>query len=91
MHELSIALNIVEGVAEEAERHGGGAVSVVYLRLGRVSGVVADALLFSYGIACEGTTLEGSELRIEEVEGDEMLITAFERQVCDCDETECDS
>ncbi|MEO8378621.1 MAG: hydrogenase maturation nickel metallochaperone HypA [Acidobacteriota bacterium] len=79
MHELSIALSIVEGVTEEAGQHGGVVVvKAVHLRLGRLSGVVGEALLFSYGLACEGTVLQGSELRIEEVEGNEMLIVAME-------------
>lgn len=78
MHELSIALSIVDGVAEEAARHGGGPVRAVHLRLGRLSGIVAEALLFSYDVACEGTPLSGSQLRIEEVEGTEMLIVAME-------------
>jgi hydrogenase nickel incorporation protein HypA/HybF len=34
--------------------------------LGPLSGVVKDALLFSYELACEGTSLEGSRLVIEE-------------------------
>jgi len=78
MHELSIALNIVDGVTEEVERQGGGIVRAVYARLGRLSGVVPEALLFSYEQACEGTPLQGSELRIEETDGREMLIVAME-------------
>ena len=75
MHELSIALAIVDGVTEEA---AGGLVRAVHLRLGRLSGVVREALLFAYQAACEGTALQGSELRIEDVDGSEMLITAME-------------
>ncbi len=67
MHELSIALSIVEGVEEEVVRQGGGKVCAVHLRLGPLSGVVKDALLFSYQLACEGTSLEGSTLLIEEI------------------------
>ncbi len=67
MHELSIALSIVEGAEEEVARQGGGRVSAVFLKLGPLSGVVADALLFSYPMACAGTVLENSELRIEEI------------------------
>jgi hydrogenase nickel incorporation protein HypA/HybF len=67
VHELSIALSIVEGAEEEVARQGGGRVSAVFLRLGPLSGVVADALLFSYPMACAGTVLENSELRIEEI------------------------
>ncbi len=67
MHELSIALSIVERAEEEVARQGGGRVSAVYLKLGPLSGVVKEALLFSYELACEGTALEGSSLEIEEI------------------------
>jgi hydrogenase nickel incorporation protein HypA/HybF len=66
MHELSIALSIVEMATEEAARLG-VQVNAVHLKLGALSGVVKDALLFSYDLACEGTPLTGSRLVIEEV------------------------
>jgi hydrogenase nickel incorporation protein HypA/HybF len=66
VHELSIALSIIEGVEEELTRHGDSMVAAVHLRVGPLSGVVKDALLFSYSLACEGTRLEGSRLDIEE-------------------------
>jgi hydrogenase nickel incorporation protein HypA/HybF len=68
MHELSIALNIVDGVLEELDRQNSGHVEVVHLRVGRLSGVDKDALSFSYGVACEGTPLANSRLLIEDVE-----------------------
>ena len=67
MHELSIALSIIEGASQEARSRGAAQVHAVHLKLGPLSGVVRDALLFSYGLACEGTPLEGSQLLIEEV------------------------
>jgi hydrogenase nickel incorporation protein HypA/HybF len=67
MHELSIALSIVEMAQEEAERHGAVQVQAVHLRLGLLAGVVKEALLSSYEMACEATPLEGSQLLIEEV------------------------
>jgi hydrogenase nickel incorporation protein HypA/HybF len=66
MHELSIAINIVEMAEQEARRRGGVQVSAVHLKLGLLCGVVKEALRFSYGVSCEGTMLEGSELVIEE-------------------------
>jgi hydrogenase nickel incorporation protein HypA/HybF len=68
MHELSIALSIVDGVLEELDRQKPGTVEVVHLRLGRLSGVDKDALSFSYSVACEGTALASSRLLIEEIE-----------------------
>ncbi|MCU1308816.1 MAG: hydrogenase expression/synthesis HypA [Acidobacteriaceae bacterium] len=67
MHELSVALSIIEGVMEESERRGGLQVAAVHLKLGPLSGVSKDALLFSYDLACNDTPLEGSHLVIEEV------------------------
>jgi hydrogenase nickel incorporation protein HypA/HybF len=67
MHELSIALSMVEMAADEAARRGGAQIHAVHLKLGPLAGVVKDALLFSFDLACEGTTLEGSRLIIEEV------------------------
>lgn len=66
MHELSIAMSIVDMALEEANRRD-VTIDAVHLELGPLSGVVADALLFSYEIACNGTALEGSRLVIKEV------------------------
>jgi hydrogenase nickel incorporation protein HypA/HybF len=66
MHELSIAMSIVDMAEEEAERRD-VKIDAVHLELGKLSGVVAEALLFSYEMACSGTRLEGSRLVIKEV------------------------
>jgi len=67
MHELSIALSIVDMVEEESERLGGSTIAAVHLKLGALSGVVKEALLSSYDLACEHTILAGSVLVIEDV------------------------
>lgn len=74
MHELSIALSIVEGVEEELASRGRSdltgqteCVEAVLLHLGPLSGVVKEALLFSWGVATAGTRLESSRLEIEDV------------------------
>jgi hydrogenase nickel incorporation protein HypA/HybF len=66
MHELSIAMSIVDTALEESERLK-ARVSAVHLRLGALSGVVKDALLFSYEVACQDTALQGSRLIVEDV------------------------
>lgn len=66
MHELSIAMGIVDAALEEAQRRG-VQVSAVHLRLGALSGVVKDALMFSYEVACQDTPLQGSQLIVEDV------------------------
>lgn len=66
MHELSIAMGIVDAALEEAQKRQ-VRVSAVHLRLGALSGVVKDALLFSYEVVCQDTPLERSRLIIEDV------------------------
>jgi hydrogenase nickel incorporation protein HypA/HybF len=67
MHELSIALGLIESVSETAAREGAERVTAVHLRLGAMSGIVRDALEFSWELASAGTVAAGSELRIEEI------------------------
>jgi hydrogenase nickel incorporation protein HypA/HybF len=67
MHELSIAMSIVELAEEEIERRGNLQIKTVHLRLGALSGVVKEALLASFEMACEGTSLAGSRLVVEDV------------------------
>ena len=78
MHELSIAISIVEGVSEELQERGNPKLHAVHLTLGRGSGVVREALLFSYDVACEGTPLAGSRLIISESGGAALQITGLE-------------
>ncbi len=67
MHELSIAYSLVEAAGHAAQQAGAARVAAVFLRLGPLSGVVQDALLFCYDIATRSTLLEGSRLVIENV------------------------
>lgn len=78
MHELSIAVSIIEGVTEELQERGGPKLHAVHLQVGHLSGVVKEALLFAYDVACEGTALAGSRLVIVESEGTALQITGLE-------------
>ena len=67
MHELSIAISMIEMATDELKKHDAARVSALYLKLGAMSGVVKDALLFSWEIACQDTPLSGARLEIEEI------------------------
>ncbi len=67
MHEMSIAHGLVDAVADAAVARGGIRVTRVKVRIGAVSGVVAEALAFAYDVATDGTVLAGSILEIERV------------------------
>ena len=67
MHELSIAMSLVDAACEEVERQGKVCVVALNLRLGALSGVVREALEFSFDLAAAGTAVAGARLRIEEI------------------------
>ena len=64
MHELSITRNIVAIVSEAAN---GRPVRRVTLEIGKLSGVMSDALAFCFDTVTLGTLLEGSTLEIREI------------------------
>jgi hydrogenase nickel incorporation protein HypA/HybF len=68
VHELSIAVSIVDGALEELRRRGAEEVIAIHVRVGRLSGVDREALLFSYSLAAQDTALARSRLVIEPVE-----------------------
>ncbi len=66
MHELAVTQSVVDTVVEHT---GEQRVLEVRLRVGRLSGVVPEALRFCFDLVTEGTPLEGATLDIEEPEG----------------------
>lgn len=66
MHELAITESIVSTVAE---RVGGRRVTRVVLEIGRLSGVVPDAVRFCFDLCAEGTELAGARLDIVQLSG----------------------
>lgn len=69
MHEMSLAMAVVDQVGHAAAEHGATEVAAVRLQVGELAGVVSDALHFSFSLACAGTVLEGAELLTEDVPG----------------------
>jgi hydrogenase nickel incorporation protein HypA/HybF len=65
MHELSIVSSVVDTVTESLQNYPGARVIEVRLRVGALASVVEDSLQFCYGIATEGTPLQGSRLTVK--------------------------
>jgi hydrogenase nickel incorporation protein HypA/HybF len=72
MHEVGIAVDIAELAAEEAARAGAKKVAAVHVRVGALSGVVKEALLFAWPSVSE------ARLEVEDAEGRELELTALE-------------
>ena len=67
MHELSIAMSIIDIASEESRARGDAAILAVHVKIGRMSGVVIDALRSAFDIAREDTVLADAALVIEDV------------------------
>lgn len=63
VHELALTQSVVDVITE---RLGPARVSAVHLEVGRLSGVLPDAMRFCFGLVTEGTTLAGARLDISE-------------------------
>ena len=66
MHELEITQSIVERILERTDR---ARVTAVHLRIGKVSGVVPDAVRFCFDLVADGTPVQGARLEIDEPPG----------------------
>ncbi|MGW1680240.1 hydrogenase maturation nickel metallochaperone HypA/HybF [Saccharopolyspora sp. NPDC002376] len=66
MHELGITQSIVDAVLAAVDDP---AIKSVHLEVGRLSGVVPDAIRFCFELVAEGTRLTGARLDIVEPSG----------------------
>jgi hydrogenase nickel incorporation protein HypA/HybF len=65
---MSIAMSIVDAVADRARQEGCGRVTGIEILVGRLSGVEVESLRFCFDAAAKNTPVEGAELSIEERE-----------------------
>lgn len=66
MHELAVTQGIVDAITERTDD---ATVTAVHLTIGRLSGVVAEAVRFSFDVVAAGTPLGGARLLIDEPGG----------------------
>lgn len=67
MHEIGIAVGLVDTISKQAQASGIGRVHAVRVRIGSFTGVVKDSLLFAWDLASAGTVVEGAALKIDDV------------------------
>jgi hydrogenase nickel incorporation protein HypA/HybF len=88
MHELSIAMAVVEACSQHA---AGARILRVRVEVGQLAAVLADSLRFCFEVCAKDTVAEGAELVILEIPGRAvckvcgemcMLSTPFGR--CNC-------
>jgi hydrogenase nickel incorporation protein HypA/HybF len=88
MHELSITQEVVEQIVAKL---GDVRVRRVRLEVGRLSGIVPDAMAFCFELVTAGTGLEGAALEFDRPSGaarcrtcDAAFDTAEVLPLCDC-------
>lgn len=78
MHEMSIALQIIDHALEAARRHDATRIEEVEVEVGAMRQVVPEALEFAFSVATEGTLAEGARLRVTQ----EKVLAAC--NLCQC-------
>ena len=66
MHELSLALSLIDLVVEQSIKTGGERILQIHVQVGPLSGVVVETLRSAFDAARVGTVVETANLIVEE-------------------------
>ncbi|MDJ0707430.1 MAG: hydrogenase maturation nickel metallochaperone HypA [Leptolyngbyaceae cyanobacterium MO_188.B28] len=66
MHELKITQNVVATISKRAK---GAKVQRVLLEIGKLSGIMPEAVRYCFDVCSQGTVAEGAILAIQEIPG----------------------
>lgn len=68
VHEVSIALSMIDELTRIASENDAKQITAVNLRIGRASGIVIDSLRFAFdAIKLENSLISSAEIHIEDV------------------------
>jgi hydrogenase nickel incorporation protein HypA/HybF len=77
VHELSIAISIVETSEEEVRKSNFERVEKIVLEIGNLAGVALEALDFAWKEAVKNTVLQDAVLEIELLPGKAKCLTCY--------------
>ncbi len=69
MHEMSIAVSIVDIVCKKAKEENAKKINNIVLDVGELSGIMIDALEFGFEAATKSTLADGAQLKINRIQG----------------------
>lgn len=69
MHEMSLAEGVLQVIEDAARSQGFGRVKTVWLELGQLSSVEAEAMRFCFDVVTRGSLADGAQLEIVTVPG----------------------
>jgi hydrogenase nickel incorporation protein HypA/HybF len=81
MHEMAIAMALIEQVEKAAREQKARSIAVISVAVGRLSGVDPDALRAVFELAAEETLAAGAQLEVELLEGRELYIKSMDVDV----------
>lgn len=70
MHEMSIAVNIVDIICQKADAENASKINSVDLEIGELAGIMIDSLEFCFEAACKNTIAENAKLIINKIEAE---------------------
>ena len=70
MHELSIALSIVESAEEAARKNDASVITKVEVEIGTMAGVETEALFFAWDSVIQGTMAQNAPLVIHTIQAE---------------------
>jgi len=79
MHELSVALGIVDIATNECKKANKSFVSKIGLEIGNLAGIQLDALEFVWPVAVKNTVLENAERVIHKIKAEAICLECSER------------
>ncbi len=69
MHEMSLAINIVEIACQTAKKNSAGKITSIEVEVGKLAGVLEDSLSFCFQAARHKTLAENAKLEIFSIPG----------------------
>jgi len=69
MHEMSIAINVVDIITKQAQVENAKKINKVELEIGVLAGVMVESLQFCFKAACKDTMAENAKMTIIAVPG----------------------
>lgn len=67
MHEVSLCENIIRQLQDSAEQENFNRVKTIWLEIGKLSHVTAEAMLFAFEMVAKNSLAEGARLEIVNV------------------------
>jgi hydrogenase nickel insertion protein HypA len=82
MHEMSLAMAVLQIVEDAASEQRFQRVKTVFLEIGELAAVEPEAMRFCFDAVIRGTLAEGAVLKVIEVAGEGLCFNCIRRCAC---------